>query len=170
MFDRRDRLIHDRTELVNQTRAFLAELGLIMPKEIQNFESLFKELTSEYWDEFNSKIQSVLTENFSEYTTLCKEIDSIDKQIETEAKGSDDCKRLKKVSGFGPLISVALYAAIGNGLLFKNEPHLSSYLGLVPGEYSSGGKQRLLGITKRGSQHLRTLLVLAANAFMTGLS
>ncbi len=75
-----------------------------------------------------------------------------------------------QISGFGPLTVVALCAAIGNGLQFKNGRHLSAYPGLVPGEYSSGGKQRLPGITKRGNRRLRTLLVLAANALMTGLS
>ena len=170
LFARRERLVHDRTELVNQTRAFLAELGLVIPQGIQRFASDFTSLTHQHWDEFNDRIQSVLTKNFSEYTTLCEEIDSIAEQIEAEAANSDDCRRLMQVSGFGPLIALALCAAIGNGLQFKNGRHLSAYLGLVPGEYSSGGKQHLLGITKRGNQRLRTLLVLAANAFMTGLS
>ncbi|MCR4667517.1 MAG: IS110 family transposase [Desulfovibrio sp.] len=170
LFDRRERLVHDRTEIVNQTRAFLAELGLVMPKGIQHFDTHFRALISEHRKEFNNRIQSVLTENFSEYTALCERIDSVTRQIEAEATCSDDCRRLMQVSGFGPLIAVALCAAIGNGLQFKNGRHLSAYLGLVPGEYSSGGKQRLLGITKRGNRRLRTLLVLAANALMMGLS
>ncbi len=62
-----------------------------------------------------------------------------------------------QVSGFGPLIAVALSGAIGNGLQLKNGRHLSAYHGLVPEKYSSGGKQHLLGITKRGNRRLRTL-------------
>lgn len=70
---------------------------------------------------------------------------------------------------YGTLIAVALCTVIGNGLQLKDGRHLSPYFGLVPGEYSSGGKQHLLGITKRGNQRIRTLLILAANAFMNEL-
>ena len=66
LLDRRDRLIHDCTEVVNQTRAFLAELGLVMPKGVQHFMPCFKALTDEHWEEFNDRIQAVLTQNFSD--------------------------------------------------------------------------------------------------------
>ena len=170
LFDRRDRLIHDRTEVVNQTRGILAELGITIPQGLQHFEPCFREQTAEHWDKFDARTQRILTKNFSDYLELCEKIDAENKEIEASAKESAECQRLMEVSGIGPLIAVALCAAIGNGLQFKNGRHLASYFGLVPGEYSSGGKQHLLGITKRGNQRIRTLLILAANAFMTGLS
>lgn len=98
-FDRGNRLIHDRTEVVNQTRSILAELGIIIPQGIQHFESCFKDLTAEQWDEFDDDTQFTLTENFSDYLELCKKIEAANKRIVAKAKESVECNRMMKVSG-----------------------------------------------------------------------
>ena len=74
------------------------------------------------------------------------------------------------INGIGALIALAIVAAVGNARQFKNGRCMSAYFGLVPDEHSSGGKQHLLGISKRGNQRIRTLLILAANSFMCGLT
>ncbi len=154
-YDRRDRLIHDHTEVVNQTRSILVELGVIIPQGIQHFESCFKDLTAEH--EFDDDTQFTPTENFSDYLELCEKIEAASKRIEATAKESVECNRLMEVSGIGHLIAVALCAVTGNGLQFKDGRHRPSYFGHVPGEYSLGGKQHLLGISKRDDQRIRVL-------------
>ena len=170
MFARRDRLIVNRTEVVNQTRAILAELGLVMPKGINHFETDFKDLCAEHWDTFNAATQNTLTDNFSDYERLSEDINKIDQQIINMSKKSEVCQRLMEMNGIGALIALAIVAAVGDAKQFKNGRCMSAYFGLVPGEHSSGGKQHLLGITKRGNRRIRMLLVLAANAFMCGLT
>ena len=169
MFARRDRLISSRTEVINQTRAMLAELGIVIPQGINNFEANFKDLCAAHWDSFNVAIQSTLTDNYADYEKLSENISTIDQQIVEMSKQLEVCHRLQEISGIGALIALALVSAVGDAKQFKNGRSMSSYFGLVPDEYSSGGKQRLLGISKRGNQRIRTLLILAANAFMNGL-
>src|SRR6266852_5022646 len=80
------------------------------------------------------------------------------------AKNDDACHRLMEIPGFGPLVSTALVAAIGNGITFRKGRDLSAWLGLVPRQHSTGGKTKLLGISKRGNAYLRQLFVHGARA------
>jgi transposase len=86
-------------------------------------------------------------------------IRAFDKQIDAIFKGSEACQRIAKISGVGPKTATAMIAAIGNGSDFQNGRHLAAWLGLVPRQHSSGDRRVMMGISKRGSQHLRTLLV-----------
>ncbi len=79
-------------------------------------------------------------------------------------KDSDAYQRLQTIPGVGPQIASALLMTVGDGKLFKNGRHMAAYLGLVPKQHSSGGKDRLLGISKRGDRYLRSLLVHGARA------
>ena len=91
-------------------------------------------------------------------------IRAFDKEIDAIFKGSEACQRIAKISGVGPKTATAMIAAIGNGSDFKNGRHLAAWLGLVPRQHSSGDRRVMMGISKRGSQHLRTLLVHGARA------
>ncbi len=93
-----------------------------------------------------------------------EDIARISKELETIARSRDDCRRLLTVPGVGPLVATALVASIGNGKQFRRGRELSAWLGLVPREHSTGGKQRLLGISKRGSSYLRKLLIHGARS------
>ena len=77
---------------------------------------------------------------------------------------SEPCQRLAEIRGVGPLISTALVAAVGDARVFKNGRHMAAWLGLVPRQQTTGGKPRLMGISKRGDRHLRTLLIHGARS------
>ncbi len=95
---------------------------------------------------------------------LDEQIKSVSNDLERIAKSRDDCRRLLTVPGVGPLVATALIASVGSGKQFKRGRELSAWLGLVPREHSTGGKQRLLGISKRGSSYLRKLVIHGARS------
>lgn len=167
---RRERLVRNRTELINQTRAFLAECGISIPKSRNKFEAKFKEVTSAHWDEFNDDFQRILEDNYEEYLGLQDKITEMDQHIKKYAQNDEQCQRLQEINGMGPLTAMALVSNVGDAKQFKNGRQMAAYLGLTPKEYSSGGKQRLSGITKRGNRQVRTLLVLAAHAAILGIT
>jgi transposase len=128
-----------------------------------------RQILAKHWEEFSGDFQMVVTENFAEYEELTERIDRMDAQINARVASTEECKRLMRISGIGPLTATALIAHVGDAKQFKNGRQMAAYLGITPREHSSGGRQRLLGITKRGSIRLRTLLVLAARAAMQGI-
>jgi transposase len=166
---RRELLVQNRTQLVNQTRAFLSERGIVIPQGRHNFMKNLPQIIAEKWDEFSGKFQGILTDNYSDYQDLGEKIAKLDKMIVVEAANTEPCKRLMKMNGIGPQTALALFAHVGNAQHFKNGRQMAAYFGLTPREHSSGGKQRLLGITKRGNVRLRTLFILGARAAILGL-
>jgi transposase len=166
---RRERLVHNRTQVVNQTRAFLAERGIVVPQGIQKFANAVPQILAEHWDEFSGDFQAVLTENVADYQNFTAKIDEIDALIKAMATKTDECKRLMQINGIGPLTATALIAHVGDAKQFKNGRQMAAYLGITPHEHPSGGKQRLLGITKRGKVRLRTFFILAARAAIQGI-
>lgn len=169
LLSRRERLIGNRTQVVNQTRSFLAERGIVVPQGRHKFEQAIPLICAEHWEEFSEDFQAVLTENFAEYTELRTKIEEIDEWIKSRAAKSETCQRLMQINGFGPLTATALVAHVGDARQFKNGRQMSAYLGMTPREHSSGGKRHLLGISKRGNIRLRTLFILGARSAMLGL-
>ena len=112
-----------------------------------------------------------------ELEQLTARVEEMDRVIQKTAKENEDCQRLTEIPGVGPVTATALIAAVGNASAFQKGRNLSAWMGIVPGEYSAGGKQRLLGISKRGNKYLRTLFVQGARSVVqqrnkqsTGLS
>ena len=97
---------------------------------------------------------------------LGRQIDESDRLILEIAKGMDSCRRLIAIPGIGPLTATATIAAIGNGAAFKKGRGFAAWLGVVPGEQSSGGKQKLTGTSKRGNKYLRKLFVQGAHSVL----
>lgn len=166
----RERLVHNCTQLSNQLRSFLAERGIIFSKSKSFFHKDVKELIAKKWNEFGDSFQVILTEGLGELENITSKIAEFDCRISERAGKSEKSKKLMSVPGIGPLTATALESHIGDANRFKNGRQMAAYLGVTPQEYSSGGKQKLLGITKHGNKRVRTLLVLAARAIMTGLS
>ncbi len=166
---RRERLVRNRTELINQTRSFLSEYGIIIPKSRNQFDANFTDVTSAHWEDFSDDFKRILEENYSEYLTIQEKIIEMDRHIKNNAKNNEQCQRLREINGMGPLTATALVSNVGDAKQFKNGRQMAAYLGLTPKEYSSGGKQHLSGITKRGNRQVRTLLVLAAHAAILGI-
>ncbi|MBD2816710.1 IS110 family transposase, partial [Xenorhabdus sp. Flor] len=91
-------------------------------------------------------------------------IGELNAMIDRYFKENDVCQRLATIPGIGPVIATAIVSRVGNPGLFKNGRHFAAWLGLTPRQYSSGGKTRLAGITKRGDGYIRKLLVQGAKA------
>lgn len=170
LLDRRQRLVEARTCVINQTRAFLAERGILIPQGTNRFKSLLPQICSEYWEEFSGTFQMVLSDNFADFQNLEDEICKIDKQIKAHSQQNESCKKLMSIPGIGPLTATAIVSQVVDAKHFKNGRQLSAYIGMTPRERSSGGKQKLLGITKRGNRRLRTLLIMAARAIINGIN
>ena len=101
-----------------------------------------------------------------ELDQLAQRIDEADALIGKTAKTNDACRRLVDIPGVGPIIATALIAAIGNGDAFRKGREFAAWIGVVPREYSTGGKQKLLGISKRGNAYLRKLFIQGARAVL----
>ena len=166
----RERLVSNRTQLVNQIRSFLAERGVIISKGRNKFETDFKTILAELWDSFGDKFHIVLEESMQELEILNGKIAKLDKLIATQAIENESCQKLMSVPGIGAITANAIVAHIGDAKQFENGRQLSAYLGITPREHSSGGKQKLLSITKHGNKRIRMLLIIAARAAMTGLA
>jgi transposase len=106
----------------------------------------------------------LLRELQAEWNELEARIEEVTGQIEAIAKENEECQRLMEIPGFGPLVSTALTAAVGNAATFHKGRDLAAWLGLVPRQHSTGGKTRLLGISKCGSEYLRRMMLHGARS------
>ncbi|MCF6252265.1 MAG: IS110 family transposase [Methylococcaceae bacterium] len=163
----RQRLVDNRTSLVNHARGLLAEYGMVFCVGVNRFRKALAHLvnTSEYTGEMTPYLKELCCEWYEELLIVDKAIKQQDKKIKMIATSSDQAKRLMKIEGIGPVIATAFVATLGTQAKeFKNGREMAAYLGLTPKQHSSGGKARLMGISKRGDSHLRTLLMNGATS------
>lgn len=162
----RERIKKERNALVNQIRGLLAEYGVVinkgvaavrvdLPDIIENAENGLTPLSRELFNELLDELRAI-DERFAQ----------CERRIKLANKENELCQRLEQVLGIGTITASATYAAAGNGKDFANGRHFSAWLGLVPGQRSSGGKAVLLGISKRGNTYLRTLFIHGARAVL----
>jgi transposase len=162
----RSRLISQRTALVNHVRALLSEYGVILPQGITHIRSHLRPILGDTDNELTSILREVLYELLDEFLRLDERVKALDHKLKGVCTQSDACKRLLDIPGIGPITASALVSSIGDIHQFKNARHLSAWLGLVPKQHSSGSKQTLLGISKRGDTYLRKLLIHGARAVL----
>lgn len=160
----RQRLVGNRTALANQIRGILTEYGIVIPQGILHIGKQISEIINREAAEVSSLIKTLLQDLYEEFHKLDLKIKQMDRCIQQISRKSDVCQRLEKLKGIGPITSTALIGAIGDAKEFKNGRHLSAWLGLVPKQHSTGGKAKLLGISKRGNCYLRTLLIHGARS------
>lgn len=166
----RERRINDRTRMTNQIRGFLKEYRMTVPVGLNILkERLSKELSIE-GTELTIDAKLTLEDAYEEWLRLDKSISKIDKRLSQMIKNDEQTTRLMTLKGVGEVISSAFKAVIGDGTAYKNGRHCAANIGLVPKEHSSGGKQKLGGITKRGNSYLRKLLVQGANSVLAHAS
>ena len=158
-------IIKQRTAQANQVRGLLAEYGIIIPKGIMYIEKLpFILEEKENKGKLTIKTQAIFKRLYSQFKRYQADVRHYDKEIEKLVKQDARCQEIMKIAGIGPLSASAAIATIGDAKVFKNGREVSAWLGLVPRQHSSGNRQRLSGISKRGDQYLRTLLVHGARA------
>jgi transposase len=160
----RERLIKARTALVNEIRGLLSEYGIVLPQGMSKFRtSVVRQLEDE-----RTKLTPLSTEVFwqlsDEFLALEKRVAYYNEKLQALARAHPVCQRVQAIPGIGPLTATALVAAVPDATHFKNGRQFAAWLGLVPREPSTGGRPRLLGISKRGDVYLRTLFVHGARA------
>jgi transposase len=162
----RSRLISRRTATINQIRAFLIEQGIaVRPGARALRNSLFAILENRA-DEISSRMSDLIVGLYEDWLWLDERIETISREIEDISQNEANCRRLMSVPGVGPMISTAMVAAIGTGEAFDRGRDFGAWLGLVPRQYSTGGKPILGRISKRGSRYLRTLFIQAAHVIL----
>ena len=150
--------VEERTAVINRLRAVLAELGKVLPLGTQ----AVREQASAAAECLPAMLRLSFEQMLAHLRVLDHYIVELDRQFEVMAKQSEPAQRLMGIPGIGPLIALAMVAAVGNAREFNNARQFAAWLGLVPRQYSTGGKARLGRITKCGDRYLRTLLVLGA--------
>ena len=160
----RYRLVKDRTALVNQTRGLLSEYGIVMPKYITTVRKKLVEILEDAENELTVLSREIFYDLYQQLVELDKKIEEYKKKLEQIYSTSEACQRIGQIEGIGVLTATAVIAAIGDIHVFKNGHHLAAFLGLIPRQHSSGNKQQLLGISKRGDVYLRMLLIHGARS------
>jgi transposase len=160
----RQRMVNHRTAVVSQIRGLLLDRGFVIAKSITRARRLVPDILANLDNELSPMARDAIGELYDLFRDLDRRIASFDKKIEEVFLNSETCQRIAKIKGVGPKTATAIVAAIGDGAEFKNGRHLAAWVGLVPRQFSSGDRKVLMGISKRGNQHLRSLLVHGARA------
>ena len=163
----RSRLMRDRIAQSNQIRGLLAEYGVIIAQGSARVRRHLPLILEDADNGLTVLTRQMFAQLYERLVSLDERIAAYDRQIRQLHLASPRSRRLEKVRGVGPLIATAVLASVGDAKEFKNGRQFAAWLGLVPRQHCSGGKQRLLGITKRGDKYLRMLLVHGARAVVT---
>jgi transposase len=155
----RSELVQQRTAKVNQIRGLLTEYGIVVGRRIDAQRHALPLLLEDVDNGLTLDFRMLLKGLQQDLVTLDERVADLDKKIKTLASSNSDAKRLQQIPGIGPITATALVCAIGDGKQFKRGRDMAAWLGLTPRQHSSGGKGRLLGISKRGDAYLRTLLI-----------
>jgi len=156
----RSRLVGQSTALTNEMRGLLQEYGVVMAPGAKRFRKEFHAVLEANKDKLSSKAIELFSDLRKELSELDSRIEKYEKTIETDAEMHPISKRLMdEIPGIGPITANALVAAVGDPKQFKNGRQFAAWLGLVPRQHSTGDKQTLLGISKRGDTYLRMLLI-----------
>ncbi|SMB25772.1 transposase [Sterolibacterium denitrificans] len=154
--------VEQRTGLINRIRGLLSELGIVLP---QKADTIRRELAY-LLEELPGHCNTVMGDAITDLERLDARIAEYDRHIALCAKTHAAARRLMQLAGIGPTTASALVATVGDGHDFASGRQFAAWLGMVPGQYSSGGKQRLGRITKAGDRYLRTLLILGARSVL----
>jgi transposase len=167
----RDRLVGQRTSLTNQIRSILLERGIVVPQGRRSLLEALAVLSSELdGSRVGTRVQRLLDDMLDQWRALDARIKALDDEFAEMARNDPAARRLATIPGIGVLNATALVAAIGDGRTFSRGRDLSAWLGLVPHQATTGGRPKLLGITKRGSRYLRKLVIQGARAALPSLA
>ena len=148
-----------RTAQANQIRGLLLEYGIIIPKGISYVRKAVPDILEDAENALTTLFRELLIELYEEMVHLDERIDTLEKKLQSICLQNKDCQRLRTIPGVGLLTATAMVAAVSDIKAFKNGRELAAWLGLVPRQHSTGGKPTLMGISKRGDNYLRALLI-----------
>src|SRR5438067_10958712 len=158
----RDRLVGQRTGVINQIRAFLLERGIAVRQGLRSLRSELPGILATRTDVLSPRMLRIIEDLAGDWRRLDERIEGLSSEIEALARQDKACERLMTVPGIGPIISGAMVAAIGTGDVFSKGRDFGAWLGLVPKQISTGDRTILGKISRRGNRYLRVLFVQAA--------
>lgn len=162
----RQLLVRERTALVNHARGLLAEFGIVVGQGPARLRAALPRVLEDADNGLPPLAREVFSDLYERLVEMEQRIADYDRKVEQLAREDEVACRLMQVEGIGPLTATALVASVGDARMFKNGRQFAAWLGLVPRQFSSGGKSRHGRITKRGDVYLRTLLIHGARAVM----
>ena len=163
----RAELITQRTAKANQIRGLVAEYGLVAPKHLRSLRAAIPCWLEDAENGLTGDFRSLLQGVWEDLRALDDRVGEMDHVIKRLAANNEDCVRLQQLRGVGPMISTAMIAAVGDARQYHKSRQMAAAIGITPKQHSSGGKDRLLGISKRGDVYLRTLMIHGARAVVT---
>ncbi len=163
----RNELISRRTAKANQIRGLVAEYGLVAPPQLRSLRAAIPGWLEDAENGLTDYFRSLLHGLWVDLLALDDRVLELDREITKLADSNAVTKRLQQLRGVGPMVATALIATVGNAEQYHKSRQMAASLGLTPKQHSSGGKDRLLGITKRGDVYLRTLLIHGARSVVT---
>lgn len=158
-------LVRDRTATTNQIHAFLLEFGISLPKGPAIIKRL-PVLLAEREAELPSRLAALLERLRAHYHYLDEQLKAVERELTQQLAEDERSRRLLEIPGVGPITASVLAVELWDAQQFANARQFAASIGLVPRQYSTGGKPTLLGISKRGDKNLRRLLVQGARAIM----
>jgi len=162
----REELVGQRTAKANQIRGLVGEYGIVAPVGIQQLRRALPDWLEDAENGLTHEFRALLADLAADLRHLDDRIGGLDERIALCVKKDPVARRLMELRGVGPLTASALAGALGDGKAFSKGRDFAASLGLTPRQHSTGGKQRLLGISKRGDGYLRKLLVHGARAVL----
>jgi len=162
----RERWVTRRTAVINQIRGLLLERGITVRKGRRYIEAALPGILEDADAKLSGTLRLLLAQLKLELDQTALRLQEAEALIEQTVQENEACQRLVKVPGIGPVTATAVIAAIGNGAAFRKGREFAAWMGVVPREHSTGGKQKLLGISKRGDRYLRKLFVQCARAVL----
>jgi transposase len=164
----RDRVVCARTALINHIRGLLGEYGVILPQGAWRFLAQAHDAVA--GAELSDLTRELFADMLDELGSLDLRLDKLDRQLLAICRTNEACRRLSKLPGVGPVIATALVAAVDDGRHFRSGRELAAWIGLVPRQYTTGGKPRLGGIGRRANHYLRRQMIHGARAVMFRLT
>ena len=162
----RERWVARRTAVINQIRGLLLERGITLRKGRRYLDEALPGILEDAEAKLSGTLRLLLTQLKLELDQTALRLEEAEALIEQTVQESEACQRLMQIPGIGPVTATAVISAIGNGAAFRKGREFAAWTGLVPREHSTGGKQKLLGISKRGNRYLRKLFVQCARAVL----
>jgi transposase len=165
----RSRLIEERTALANEIRGLLLEYGITIPQGIHHIAPLVATLLDPENEKITPTLKYLLTDMIEDFRHKDNLVKKRDRYLKEFAKTNTQVQQLMTIPGIGVIVATAFVGKVGNVNVFKNGRQLAAWLGLVPQQYSTGGKVQLGRISKRGDRYLRSLLVHGARSVLWAL-
>lgn len=160
----RERLMKVRTALINELRGLLSEYGIVVPTSVSKFRTAVVAKLEAERSTLTELSHELFTHLFDEFLEVEQRLVYYDEKLTTMGRTHPECQRLLPLPGMGPLTATALVAAVSHAEQFHTGRQFAAWLGFVPRQHTTGGKARLLGMSKRGDGYLRQLLVHGARA------